>query len=150
MQTTVPLRVLLVEDSLPDIVLTEELMRDLAWPVTLDVVRDGERALRFLRRGGEYAHAQRPDLVLLDLNLPTLGGLEVLRELRADPDEVLRALPVLILTTSRAPADVEQAYRNAANAYVAKPIDPDRFGEVLSAIGAFWLGTADLPGQRRQ
>ncbi len=150
MQTTVPVRVLLVEDSLPDIVLTEELLRELAWTVTLDVVRDGERALRFLRRSGEYAHAQRPDLVLLDLNLPTLGGLEVLRELRADPDEALRSLPVLILTTSRAPADVEQAYRNAANAYVAKPIDPDRFGEVLSAIGTFWLGTACLPGQRRQ
>jgi CheY-like chemotaxis protein len=141
-------RFLLVEDSLPDIVLTEELMRELAWPVTLDVVRDGERALRFLRRTGQYAGAERPDLVLLDLNLPTLGGLEVLREVRDDPDEGLRVLPVLILTTSRAPRDVDAAYRDAANAYIAKPLDPDRFGEVLAGIGTFWLDTADLPGRR--
>ncbi len=143
------MRILLVEDSLPDIVLTEELIRDQGRRVALDVVRDGERALRFLRRTGEYAGAERPDLVLLDLNLPTLGGLEVLRELRADPDEALRVLPVLILTTSKAPADVNAAYQLAANAYVAKPLDPDRFGEVLSAIGSFWLDTANLPGQRR-
>jgi CheY-like chemotaxis protein len=142
------LRILLVEDSLPDIVLTEELIRDLTWPVTLDVVRDGERALRFLRRTGPYAGAERPDLVLLDLNLPTLGGLEVLRELRDDPDEALRVLPVLVLTTSRAPADIAAAYQNDANAYIAKPLDPDRFGEVLTAIGAFWLDTAEMPGGR--
>jgi CheY-like chemotaxis protein len=149
-RTTVPLRILLVEDSLPDIALTKELMSDLDWPVSLDVVRDGERALRFLRRTGEYIGASRPDLVLLDLNLPTLGGLEVLRELRADQDDELRVLPVLILTTSRSPGDVDAAYRNSANAYVAKPIDPDQFGEVLFAIGAFWLGAAHLPGQRRR
>ena len=143
------MRILLVEDSLPDIFLTEELIRDQGRPVTLDVVRDGERALRFLRRTGEFADAERPDLVLLDLNLPTLGGLEVLRELRDDPDEALRVLPVLVLTTSKAPADVVAAYQLAANAYVAKPLDPDRFGEVLSAIGSFWLDTARLPGQRR-
>jgi CheY-like chemotaxis protein len=147
--TVVPMRILLVEDSLPDIALTRELLRELAWPVDLDVVRDGERALRFLRGHGEYAGAARPDLVLLDLNLPTLGGLEVLRELRADPDELLRVLPVLILTTSRAPDDIRAAYRQAANAYVAKPLDPDRFGEVLTAIGSFWLATAQLPGTGR-
>lgn len=143
------MRILLVEDSAADIALIEEFIEELRLPAELHVVRDGEPALRFLRRQGEYAEAPRPDLVLLDLNLPSYGGMEVLRDLRHDPDEDLRVMPVLVLTTSGAPADVRDAYLRAANAYLTKPVDPDELREVMESIGSFWMGSARLPGQAK-
>jgi CheY-like chemotaxis protein len=141
-----PLRLLLVEDSAADVALIEELVGELELPVELHVARDGERALRFLRRQGEYGEAPRPDLVLLDLNLPARSGLEVLDEVRNDPDEDLRVIPVLVLTTSRAPDDVHSAYRLAANAFVTKPIEVERLRQVVHSIGSFWMESASLPG----
>lgn len=141
------LHVLLVEDSAADIALIRELIDELGVPVELHVARDGEPALRYLRQQGEYAHARRPDLVLLDLNLPACDGMEVLHELRNDPDEDLRVIPVLVLTTSASPTDVRTAYRMRANAYVTKPIDADSLRQVLIAIAAFWMRSAQLPGR---
>ena len=136
-------RILLVEDNAADIRLTEEVLRDAGSGVALDVVRDGEQALAFLRRSGEFADAQRPDLVLLDLNLPRKDGRELLAELKADED--LALLPVIMLTTSRADHDIGQCYDLGANSYIAKPVDLDEFMAVLDAVQSFWLDVVRLP-----
>lgn len=142
-----PIDVLLVEDDPGDVLMTREAFEEHKVGNRLNVVSDGVDALAYLRKEGEYADATTPDLILLDLNLPSYGGLEVLRELRNDPDEDLRVMPVLVLTTSGAPADVRDAYLRAANAYLTKPVDPDRLREVLESIASFWMGSARLPGQ---
>ena len=143
MDETRPARVLLVEDNEADVRLTREALREPGPPVRLSYVADGEQALAFLRREEGYADAQRPDLVLLDLNLPRKNGLEVLDELRADPE--LASVPVVMLTSSAAEQDVRSCYALGARSYVVKPHELDAFMELIGAIRAFWLGVARLP-----
>jgi chemotaxis family two-component system response regulator Rcp1 len=136
-------RVLLVEDNEADVRLTREALREAGDAVRLSAVGDGEQALAFLRRQDGYAGVPRPDLVLLDLNLPRKNGLEVLEEMRADPE--LAAIPVIVLTSSAAASDVAACYSRGANAFVVKPLELDEFMRLISAIRAFWLGVARLP-----
>lgn len=134
------IRILLVEDNKADALLIQEALRQVAEGHVVDVVVDGEQALEHLRGGGE-----RPDLVLLDLNLPRKDGREVLAEVKSDPE--LRSIPVIVLTTSSAPRDVAFAYRHHANCYVRKPLGMDRLLEAATSIRDFWLQTATLPSQ---
>lgn len=132
-----PIRILLVEDSPGDVVLTAEALRDARVANELHVARDGEEAMRFLRGEGEHAGAPRPDLVLLDLNLPRMDGKEVLAAMRADP--ALADIPVVVLTTSTRDADILDAYDLRANAYVSKPVDFTRFLDVVRTLEGFWV-----------
>lgn len=141
------MNLLLVEDSIADITLIEEFIEELRLPVELSVFHDGDRALRSLRQWEGREKPRRPDLILLDLNLPGYDGMEVLQQLRSDPDPCLRVIPVVVLTTSAAAADIRGAYEHAANAYVTKPIDSDGMRRVLQAITSFWFQTAQLPGR---
>lgn len=143
MKTPRPIRVLLVEDSPDDVALTREALAESRVLNDLSVARDGVEALDFLHRRGAFADAPRPDLILLDLNLPRKDGREVLAELKEHPD--LRVIPIVILTTSRAEADVLKAYRLHANCYIPKPVDFDRFLEVVRSIEHFWLQVVTLP-----
>ena len=140
---TRPARVLLVEDNEADVRLTREALREAGEDVRLSAVGDGERALAYLRRIDGYAGALRPDLVLLDLNLPRKNGLEVLEEMRADAE--LAAIPVIVLTSSSARSDVEACYVRGANAFVVKPLELDAFMDLIGVIRAFWLEVARLP-----
>jgi CheY-like chemotaxis protein len=139
-----PVQVLLVEDSPGDIRLTREVLRDAKIANELHIVGDGEHAMAFLRREGEYTGMPRPDLILLDLNLPRKDGREVLAEVKAD--EHLRRIPVVVLTTSKAEEDVLRSYDLHANAYVTKPVDFDRFIEVVRQIDEFFVSVVRLPG----
>jgi len=134
---------LLVEDNEADIRLTREVFADGRVLNKLNVVRDGEEAMAFLKRRPPYQDAPRPDLVLLDLNLPRKDGREVLAEMKADGD--LRLIPVVILTTSRADADVIRTYELHANCYIVKPVDLGQFIEVVRSIEDFWLKLVRLP-----
>jgi chemotaxis family two-component system response regulator Rcp1 len=138
-----PIEILLVEDNPGDVRLTREAMRDAKVRNIMRIVTDGVEALAFLRRQGQYADAPRPDVILLDLNLPKKDGREVLAEIKADPN--LRRIPVVILTTSEAEEDILKAYDLHANAYVAKPVDLDRFITVVKSIEDFWLEIVKLP-----
>ena len=130
--------ILLVEDNQADALLIQEALRQASVHLDVERVPDGEAALRRLRNG------PRPGLVLLDLNLPRMDGRTVLAELKADPD--LHTIPVIVLTTSSAPADIAFAYENHANSYVRKPLGLDALIEAATAIRDFWLRTATLPG----
>jgi CheY-like chemotaxis protein len=134
--------VLLVEDDPGDVLMTKEAFEHYKLRNVLHVVSDGEQALQFLRRTGGYADAPRPGLILLDLNLPRLDGLEVLAELKADP--VLKVIPVVILTTSQAQQDVLRSYALHANAYVSKPVDFETFMEVIRQIDNFFVTVVKL------
>jgi CheY-like chemotaxis protein len=134
--------VLLVEDDPGDVLMTKEAFEHYKLRNVLHVVTDGEQALQFLRRTGGYTDAPRPGLILLDLNLPRLDGLEVLAELKADP--VLKVIPVVILTTSQAQQDVLRSYALHANAYVSKPVDFDTFMEVIRQIDNFFVSVVKL------
>lgn len=138
-----PIEVLLVEDDPGDVVLTKEAFHDNKVKNTLSIVSDGEEAMRFLHREGEYAGAPRPDLVLLDLNLPRKDGRQVLEEIK--DDETLRTIPVVVLTTSEAEEDILRSYRLHANAYVTKPVDFDRFINVVRQIDDFFVTVVKLP-----
>jgi two-component system response regulator len=129
--------VLLVEDDPGDVLLTTDALEACHLGLNLHVVNDGEDALRFLRRDGEFAAMPRPGLVLLDLNLPRRSGLEVLSDLKADPD--LRAIPVVVLTTSQAEADIVRSYELHANAYVIKPMEAAKFADAIKQIDEFFL-----------
>ena len=135
--------VLLAEDNRGDVALTRRALRDSKLMVNLHVVADGEEAMRFLRRQGEHADAVRPDLILLDINMPLKNGLEVLAEIKQVPD--LRAIPVCILTTSSSDGDIAAAYEHHANAYITKPVDLSQFVEVVKAIESFWFTIVRLP-----
>ncbi|WP_256392633.1 response regulator [Natronoarchaeum rubrum] len=135
--------ILLVEDNPGDVRLTEEAFREGQIKNTLHVVNDGVDALEFLRQRGEYADAPRPDIVLLDLNLPRKDGDEVLDEIRDDP--ALEALPVVVLTSSEAQEDIVQSYELKANAFLTKPVDPEEFIEVVRTFQEFWLSVVRLP-----
>jgi two-component system, chemotaxis family, response regulator Rcp1 len=142
---TPPVEVLLVEDSECDVVLTQELLEDAKVSSNLSVARDGEEALRRVRGEGDHGGQARPDLILLDLNLPRKDGREVLRELKQDSDPELRRIPVVVLTTSARERDVIAAYEQHANAYITKPVNLDQFVSVVKAIQEFWLGVVKLP-----
>ena len=141
--STRPARILLVEDNEADVRLTREALREAGDGVRLTAVGDGEQALAYLRRQEGFSEAPRPDLVLLDLNLPRKNGLEVLDDMRAD--EALAVIPVIMLTSSAARQDVEAAYAHGANAFVVKPQDLDSFIDLIGTIRGFWLGVAQLP-----
>lgn len=136
--------VLLVEDDPADVLMVQEAFEQYAIPNPLHVVADGEQALQFLRREGRYSGVPRPGLVLLDLNLPRRNGLEVLAEMRADSE--LTAIPVVMLTTSRASEDILRSYRLYASAYISKPTDYDQFTAAIGGINSFYLRLAQLPG----
>jgi chemotaxis family two-component system response regulator Rcp1 len=145
--TSKPVQILLVEDSPGDVSLTREAMLSARVTNELHVVGDGEEALSFLRRGSGFEHCERPDLVLLDLNLPKKGGREVLQEMKSDHD--LKHIPVIVLTTSEDEVDILQSYRLHANAYVTKPIAFSAFLETLQQLEGFWLQVVRLPPQAR-
>jgi two-component system, chemotaxis family, response regulator Rcp1 len=138
-----PIEILMVEDSPSDALITREALDYAKLLHHLHVVEDGVRALAFLRREGPYAQVPRPDLILLDLNLPKKDGREVLVEVKAD--DHLRTIPVVVLTTSRAEEDILRAYGLHANCYIAKPVDFVRFAEVVRAIEHFWFTIVTLP-----
>jgi CheY-like chemotaxis protein len=136
-------QILLVEDSPGDIRLTREVLRDAKIANELNIVGDGETAMAYLRRQGRHADAVRPDLILLDLNLPRKDGREVLAEIKQDPD--LHTIPVIVLTTSAAEQDVLRSYDLKAACYITKPIDLDEFIAVVRSIESFWLSIVRLP-----
>ena len=142
------IEVLLVEDNPGDVRLTREALRDGKVFNNLSTVPDGVEALRFLRREGPYADAPRPDVILLDLNLPKKDGREVLEEIKADPG--LRTIPVVVLTSSEAERDIARAYALNANCYVTKPVDLDQFITVVKSIEDFWFSIVKLPGEERR
>jgi CheY-like chemotaxis protein len=141
-----PLQVLLVEDSPGDIRLTKEtFLRDATMPIQLHVVMDGEEAMTFLRREGAHVAAPRPDFILLDLNLPKMDGREVLALIKGDQD--LKTIPVVILTTSDAEADILKSYQLQANCYLTKPVQLEEFESLVKSINDFWLTKVKLPHQ---
>jgi CheY-like chemotaxis protein len=144
LQAERPIRILLVEDDPGDVVITAEALDRVDNVHELHTVSDGEAALDFLRHQGDYSDAQRPDLVLLDLNLPRLGGREVLARAKADPD--LRTIPIVVFSTSVAEEDVAASYDLHANAYVSKPVDFDAFVEAIRRIDDFFGRVVRLPG----
>jgi CheY-like chemotaxis protein len=137
------LGVLLVEDDPGDVVIAKEALRASRLKSKLNVVPDGVEAMKYLRREDDYASAERPDLILLDLNLPRKSGHEVLEEVKSDP--MLRRIPIVVLTTSGADEDVVRSYDLHANVFVTKPVDFDHFSEVVKQIDDFFLTVASLP-----
>jgi CheY-like chemotaxis protein len=138
-----PIEVLLVEDDPGDVLMTQEAFEEHKVRNNLAVVNDGAEAIAYLRREGRYSDAPRPDLVLLDLNLPRRDGREVLAEIKNDPE--LRQIPVVVLTTSQADEDIARSYQLHANAYVTKPVDFERFIEVVRQIDDFFVSVVKLP-----
>jgi CheY-like chemotaxis protein len=135
--------VLLVEDDPGDVLMTREAFEHYRIRNTLHVVGDGEQAMLFLRQSGEYTSVPRPSLILLDLNLPRRNGLEVLADVKSDAD--LLSIPVVVLTTSQAEEDILRSYALHANAYISKPVDFDRFNDVIRQIDKFFLTLVQLP-----
>jgi CheY-like chemotaxis protein len=142
---TRPIEVLLVEDNPADVRLTQEAFKEGRVANHLSVVNDGVAAMDFLRRDPPYQGAPRPDLILLDLNLPRKSGREVLQEIKSDP--VLRRIPVMILTTSKADQDLHKAYNLHANCYITKPVDLQQFLNVVKSIEHFWFNIVTLPSE---
>jgi CheY-like chemotaxis protein len=138
-----PIEILLVEDSPSDTDLTLEALKDFKVRNHVSVVEDGVLAMQFLRRQGAYAQAPRPDLIMLDLNLPRKDGREVLAEIKGD--NLLKTIPIVVLTTSRAEKDILSAYELNANCYINKPVDFNQFLEVVRSIESFWLFVVTLP-----
>jgi CheY-like chemotaxis protein len=141
-----PTEILLVEDNPGDVRLTKEALREGKIYNNLHWVQDGVEALEFLRRQGKHADAPRPDIILLDLNLPRKDGREVLLEIKGD--EKLRQIPIVILTTSKAEEDVLRSYHLHANCYITKPVDLGKFIDVVKAIDVFWLTVVTLPSSK--
>jgi two-component system, chemotaxis family, response regulator Rcp1 len=141
-----PIEVLLVEDSPGDVRLTKEAFRDANPTIHLHVAADGVEAMAYLRREGVHAHAPRPDLILLDLNLPKMDGREVLVHIKEDAS--LKTIPTVILTTSDAEVDIVKSYQLQANCYLIKPVQLDAFEILVKSINDFWLTKVKLPQQR--
>jgi two-component system, chemotaxis family, response regulator Rcp1 len=139
-----PVEILLVEDNPGDVRLTQEALKEGKVRNNLSVAGDGVEAMAFLRREGSYATAPRPDIVLLDLNLPRKDGRQVLAEVKADPD--LRRIPVVVLTTSKAEEDILKTYDLHANCFITKPVEFEQFIKVVQSIEGFWLTIVQLPG----
>lgn len=144
-ELSVPIEILLVEDNPGDVRLTQEALKEDKILNNLHIAKDGIEALSFLRREGIYADAVRPDLILLDLNLPKKDGREVLMEIKKD--EELRRIPVVVLTTSRAEEDIVRTYDCHANCYITKPVDFEQFINVIKSIENFWLSVVKLPNK---
>ena len=142
-ERTIPVEILLVEDNPGDVRLTQEALKESKVTNNLSVAEDGVEALAFLKREGKYADAPRPDLLLLDLNLPKKDGRELLEEIKVDDN--LKRIPVVVLTTSKAEEDIIRMYDQHANCYITKPIDFDQFIEVIKSIENFWLTIVKLP-----
>lgn len=140
-----PVEILLVEDNQPDVELTQEALTENKVRNNLHVVTDGEDAMEFLHRRGRYADSPRPDLILLDLNLPRKDGREVLAEVKADAS--LKTIPVVILTTSQAEEDILKSYQLQANCYITKPVQLSEFIKVVQSIDHFWLSIVELPSR---
>jgi CheY-like chemotaxis protein len=135
--------ILLVEDSPADVALTEEALMDSKLKNNLHIVNDGEAAISFLRRTGTYASVPRPDLILLDLNLPKKNGREVLAEVKADPS--LRTIPIVIMTVSQDERDIIESYQLNANCYIRKPVKFEEFIQIVKSIEHFWFSIVTLP-----
>ena len=141
-----PVQILLVEDNPADARLTQEAIRDTEFRYQLHLAEDGEEAMEFLYQEGEFAGVPRPDLILLDLNLPGMDGREVLAEIKSD--ENLGSIPVVVLTTSTAQQDLLYSYGLRANSYVNKPIDRDRFNDMIKSVMEYWINISTLPGRQ--
>ena len=142
-QSLRPVEILLIEDNPGDVRLAQEGLKEGKIHNRLGVARDGEEALRYLRREGEFSDATRPDLILLDLNLPRKDGRETLAEIKSDPD--LRRIPVVVLTMSKSEEDIFNAYDLHANCYITKPLDLNQFIKVVNSIEEFWFSVVRLP-----
>ena len=138
-----PVEILLVEDNEGDIGLVEEVFEEGRINNNLSVAEDGDEAMMFLRKEGQFANATRPDLILLDLNLPGKDGREVLKEVKEDDN--LKKIPIVVLTTSKAEEDILKSYDLHANSYITKPVDFDQFINVIKSIESFWLDVVKLP-----
>ena len=138
-----PIEILLIEDNPGDVRLTKEAFKESKILNNLSVVEDGAEAMAFLRQQGEYTSASRPDLILLDLNMPKMDGRQVLAEIKKDP--TLKNIPVIILTTSKAEQDILKSYNLHANCYIVKPVDLWQFNTVVQTIKDFWLSIVKLP-----
>src|SRR3981081_4037825 len=143
-----PIEVLLVEDSLGDVRLTQEAFRDANRSIQLQVFSDGVEAMTFLTLEGAHVDAPRPDLILLDLNLPKMDGREVLAQIKEDAS--LKTIPTVILTTSEAEVDIVKSYQLHANCYLSKPVQLDAFESLVKSINDFWLTKVKLPRQRQR
>ncbi len=141
-----PINILLIEDSPTDVLITREALESAKVINNLQVAEDGVEALAILRRQGRYANSARPDLILLDLNLPRKDGREVLQEVKND--EQLKMIPVVVLTTSKAEEDVMKAYGQHANCYITKPVDFSEFASVIKSIERFWFAVVTLPASQ--
>lgn len=140
---TEPVHILLVDDNTTDLMIMREAFQSALVEAVLHTAKNGEEAMKFLRHAGDCAHAPRPDLIILDLNMPRMNGHEVLQEIKMDT--ALLRIPVIILTTSQAEEDVSKAYAAHANCYIRKPVDYDEFEKVMSVIEQFWFDTVILP-----
>lgn len=138
-----PIEILLVEDNPGDARLAMEALKDSKLLNNIHHVEDGEQAIDFLRKQGDFQDAVRPDIILLDLNLPRKDGREVLADIKSDPD--LQTIPVVVLTTSEAEQDIVQSYRLHANCYITKPVDLDKFLQIINSMQEFWLSIVRLP-----
>jgi len=138
-----PIEILLVDDDLADVKLTQRELERNRVLNNVYVARDGVEAMRFLRREGDHADAPRPDLILLDLNMPRKNGRQVLEEIKGDAD--LAAIPVVVLTTSDAPEDVVSSYQRHANSYITKPVDIDQFRQAILMLNDYWFTVVKLP-----
>jgi CheY-like chemotaxis protein len=141
------IQILLIEDNLGDIRLTQEAFKESQLPIVLSVVTDGVAGMNFLRRNPPYEEAPTPDLILLDLNLPKRDGRELLKDVKTDDN--LRSIPIVILTTSTAEQDILRSYSLHVNSYINKPVDFDKFFDIIQKIEQFWLGTVILPTMLR-
>ncbi len=140
-----PVEILLVEDNEGDVGLVEEVFEEGRINNNLSVAEDGEEAMMFLRKEGQFANATRPDLILLDLNLPGKDGREVLKEVKEDDN--LKKIPIVVLTTSKAEEDILKSYDLHANSYITKPVDFNQFINVIKSIESFWLEVVKLPSR---
>ena len=141
-----PIQILLVEDSPSDAKLTKKALKHARVTNEINHITDGIKAMEFLKQQGEYIDAPRPDLILLDLNLPRKKGLEILEEIKQDPE--LQAIPVVIITSSHEEEDILRSYNLHANSYVTKPVDFEKFLEIVHCIEGFWLTVVMLPGKK--
>jgi chemotaxis family two-component system response regulator Rcp1 len=142
------INILLVEDNVADVRLTQEAMRESKLINRLDVTSDGVAALQYLRKEGEYKEAERPDLILLDLNLPRKDGRELLEEIKKD--EYLKSIPVVVLTTSESELDILKSYNLHANCYITKPVELDKFLTIVQYIEQFWFTIVKLPSLKKE
>jgi CheY-like chemotaxis protein len=141
-----PIELLLVDDDQADVYLAKRALKKCATPVELQVARDGEEALALLRREGPHGDARRPDLILLDLNMPRMSGHECLEAIKADAD--LRSIPIIVMSMSESKVDVQESYRLQASAYISKPIELEPFARVMRSIEEHWFGIVRLPQHR--